>query len=166
MKKYQKIMIKTFITNIHFDEKLKEKLFEQYQKNQDVRNIILEMAIKLKDNEYLIKNQWSILKKFNLQEIIYIQESKILTESEKIKKKDIYKETIEKLTAAHINGFEPVFIIKTKIITKIQKKYSLNEDIINDLKDKLFTDLIEDEDEMVTKRNKEQHIVINKKIKI
>ena len=75
------------------------------------------------------------------------------------KKKDIYKETIEKLTAAHINGFEPVFIIKTKIITKIQKKYLLDDNIVNDLRDKIFTDLIEDEDDMVTKRNKEQQIV-------
>ena len=54
IKKYHKIMIKTFITNIHFDEKLKEKLFEQYQKNQEVRNIILEMAIKLKDWQHFL----------------------------------------------------------------------------------------------------------------
>ncbi len=77
-------MIKTFHSSIQLDEKLIEKLYEQYQKNQEVKNIILEMSIRLKDIEYLIKNQWTILKKFNLQESIYMEESKNLTENEKV----------------------------------------------------------------------------------
>lgn len=77
-------MIKTFNNSIQIDEKLIDKLYEQYQTNQEVKNIILEMSIRIKDIEYLIKNQWSILKKFNLQESIYMEESKNLTENEKV----------------------------------------------------------------------------------
>lgn len=84
IKKCEKIIVKTFKNFIQQEEKLIEKLYEQYQTNQEVKNIILEMSIRLKDIEYLIKNQWSILKKFNLQESIYIEESKNLTENEKV----------------------------------------------------------------------------------
>jgi len=85
IKKYEKIMIKTFKNSFEQDdEKLIDKLYEQYQINQEVKNIILEMSIRLKDIEYLIKNQWSILKKFNLQENIYMEESKNLAENEKV----------------------------------------------------------------------------------
>ena len=84
MKKYEKIIIKTFINFIQQEEKLIEKLYEQYQSNQEVRNIVLEMTIRLKDIEYLIKNQWSILKKFNLQENIYLDESRNLSYNERV----------------------------------------------------------------------------------
>lgn len=74
----------------------------------------------------------------------------------KLKKSETFKDTIDKLTAAHISGFEPDFVIKNKIINKIQKKYNLDEEIINQLKKRLFSNLIEDEEILIGKRNSEQ----------
>ena len=55
-----------------------------------------------------------ILKKFNLQEKIYREESKLLQESEKIKHIEIIIDTIQKLADAKVPGFEDPEVLKTK----------------------------------------------------
>ena len=98
-----------------------------------MRSIISEFKIKIKEFEYIVKKQWITLKKFNLQEKIYREESKSLADNESMKRKDIYKNAIEKLTAAHNRGFEPAGVLKNKILNKIQIKYDISENIMKDL---------------------------------
>jgi len=69
-----------------------------------------------------------------LQEKIYREESKLLIDSEKNKTKEIYKEALDKLQAAQISGFEDKEVLKSKIIDKIKRKYTIDPDMINELK--------------------------------
>ncbi len=55
-------------------------------------------------------------------------------------------------------------MIKNKITNKIQKKYNLDNETTNILKKKIFSNLIEDEEALITKRNSEQILVNYKKI--
>ncbi len=161
-------------------DKLYQKLQEKFSCDEEVKNIISELKIKIKDLEYMNKKQWQILKKFNLQEKIYREEVRLLNESDKMKRNDIYKEAIEKLTAAHIGGFEPPFVLKNKIILKVQNKFDISEVVINELRklnynsevnhkknQKLdFTNPVEiSEDNLLTKRYEDQIIVLEKFIK-
>jgi hypothetical protein len=134
-KKWERLVVKTYKQKIQIDcEELFEKLQEKYSSEEEVKNIISELKIKIKDHEYLFKKQWQILKKFNLQEKIYREESKNLIISERMKKEENYQEAIEKLTAAHVGGFEPASVIKNKIMVRIQQKFDINEETMHELK--------------------------------
>jgi hypothetical protein len=134
-KKWERLIVNTYKINIKFDSsELNNKLSEKFTSEEEVKNILTELKIKIKDLEYLFKKQWQILKKFNLQERIYREESKNLVEREKSKKDEIYTEAIEKLTAAHVGGFEPASVIKNKILTKIQQKFDVPDLIMEELR--------------------------------
>jgi hypothetical protein len=123
------------------------------------------MKIKIKDFDYLIKKQWQALKKFNLQEKIYREESRNLNQLEKNKLHEIYRDTIEKLTACHISGFEPSGVIKNKILNKLQKsEYRVSKDL-NDLKKICDKKYAEDEDQLLQKRHDDQVNVLERMIK-
>lgn len=157
MKKWEKVIIKTYFQKLLINDGIYDKILEKYNDEEVVKSIISEMKLKLKDLEYIIKKQWQILKKFNLQEKIYREESKHLSESEKEKTEEIYRDTIEKLTAAHIGGFEPVTVLKTKIINKIQQKYDIKESNLNELKN-IFKEPknMEEEDGLLKSRHEAQ----------
>jgi hypothetical protein len=117
------------------------------------------------------------LKKFNLQEKIYREESKNLILSEKMKKEENYQEAIEKLTAAHVGGFEPASVIKNKIMIRIQQKFNINDVTMKELRkidfDYFFKkDARENkteyicEDLMLKKRHDDQVGVLEKFIKV
>ena len=154
-----------------------KKLDEKFQSEEEVKNIISELKMKIKDLEYLFRKQWQVLKRFNLQEKIYREESKNLTESEKLKRDEIYKETIEKLTAAHVGGFEPAAVIKNKILNKIQQKFKITELVMSEFKrinyDSYFsreakenkTEFISEE-RLLKKRHEDQVDVLEKFIRV
>ena len=91
------------------------------------------LALIIKNCDYFVKKQWLTLKKFNLHEKIYREETKIILANEKQKLNEIYTEAIEKLAACHMIGFEPLTIIRTKILNKLQIKYSISEENIKEL---------------------------------
>jgi hypothetical protein len=157
IKKWEKLIVKTYFQKIGTSDELYEKMKEKYNEGQEVRTIMTEMKSKIRDLEHLIKKQWHILKKFNLQEKIYREESRLLTEIEKEKTQDIYRDAIEKLTAAHISGFEPISVIKTKILNKMQQKYKISQDILDELK-KIFKEpkYREEEENLIEQRQKNQ----------
>jgi hypothetical protein len=157
IKKWEKLIVKTYFQKLNTSEDLYEKIKERYNEGQEVKTIITDMKSKLKDLELLVRKQWHILKKFNLQEKIYREESRILTENEKEKTQDIYKDAIEKLTAAQISGFEPIGVIKTKILNKVQQKYKISQDILEELRN-IFREpkYHEEEDHLINERQKNQ----------
>ena len=177
-KKWERLIVKTYKQKIqiNFDE-LYDKLQEKFSSEEEVKNIISELKIKIKDLEYLFKKQWQILKKFNLQEKIYREESRNLVESEKMKKEDNYKEAIEKLTAAHVGGFEPASVIINKIMVKIQQKFDISEEIMDELREINFdfyfkkdardnkTEYLS-EDKLLKKRHEDQVGTLEKFIKV
>ena len=134
MKKWEKIINKAFNQRIQLEEEcLYDKIFEKFQSDQEIKNIISELYIKLKNCDYLVQKQWYTLKKFNLEEKIHREESEIIISNEQQKLNEIFTEAIEKLAACHVSGFEPINIIRKKIINKIQGKYSINEENIKEL---------------------------------
>ena len=161
IKKWEKLIVKTYFQKLGTTDDLYEKMKEKYNEGQEVRTIITDMKSKLKDLELLVKKQWHILKKFNLQEKIYREESRVLTEIEKEKTQEIYRDAVEKLTAAHISGFEPVGVIKTKILNKVQQKYKISQDILEELKN-IFKEpkYQEEEENLIEHRQKNQISVI------
>jgi hypothetical protein len=157
IKKWEKLIVKTYFQKLNTSDDLYEKMKEKYNEGQEVKTIITEMKSKLKDLELLVRKQWHILKKFNLQEKIYREESKILTENEKEKTQEIYKDAIEKLTAAHISGFEPIGVIKTKILNKVQQKYKISQETLEELKNIFRVPKYQEEEEnLVNDRQKNQ----------
>ena len=133
MKKWEKIINKAFNQKLQFEEEgLYEKVNEKFQTDQEVKNIISELYIKIKNCDYFVKKQWLTLKKFNLLEKIYREESLIIIQNEKQKLNEIYTEAIEKLAACHMTGFETLSIIRKKILNKIQIKYSISEENIKE----------------------------------
>ena len=162
IKKWEKLIVKTYFQKLSTTDEVYEKLREKFNEEPEVKTILTEMKSKLKDLELLIKKQWHILKKFNLQEKIYREESKNLTETEKEKTQEIYKDAIDKLTAGHVSGFEPATIIKTKIFNKIQLKYKISNENMEELKKILRdTKYTEEEDNLINERHSNQINVIN-----
>ena len=146
------------------EETFEQKLSEKFKESQEIKNIINELYIKNKNLSYLINRLWHTLKKYNLQENTYFEESKIISTKEQTKKDEIFKETIEKLSAYHILGFESLNIIRKKILTKVQKKYSIDETNIKELEN-LWNINEEDEKILEENRNKRQLNVLNNLIK-
>ncbi len=163
MRKWDRMINKAFDQKITFEEEsLYEKLEEKFKSDQDIKNIINELYIKIKNCEYLVKKQWYTLKKFNLQEKIHMEESKIIENNEKIKLNQIYQDTILKLAACHMIGFEPLSIIRKKILNKIQMKYNINEENMKELENHF--NLTEEDDEKLNIKRHENQIEVLKKI--
>jgi len=74
-----------------------------------------------------------ILKKFNLQEKIYREESKLLVESEKQKDNLIASEIIQKLAEIKMTGFEDPEVLKTRTMDKMTKTYQIDEEVLKEL---------------------------------
>ena len=162
MRKWDRMINKAFNQKITFEEEsLYEKLEEKFKIDQDIKNIINELYIKIKNCEYLVKKQWYTLKKFNLQEKIHMEESKIIENNEKTKLNQIYQDTILKLAACHMIGFEPLSIIRKKILNKIQMKYNINEENMKELENH-FNLTEEDEENLNIKRHENQIEVLKK----
>ena len=162
MRKWDRMINKAFNQKITFEEEsLYEKLEEKFKSDQDIKNIINELYIKIKNCEYLVKKQWYTLKKFNLQEKIHMEESKIIENNERIKLNQIYQDTILKLAACHMIGFEPLSIIRKKILNKIQMKYNINEENMKELENH-FNLTEEDEENLNIKRHENQIEVLKK----
>ena len=163
MKKWDKMINKAFEQKINYEEEsLYEKMEEKFQTDQDIKNIINELYIKIKNCDYFVKKQWFTLKKFNLQEKIHMEESKIIENNEKIKLNQIYQEAILKLSACHMIGFEPLSIIRKKILSKIQIKYNINEENMKELENHFNSN--EDDDERLNNKRHENQIEVLKKI--
>ena len=154
---------KAFEQKIIFEEEsLYEKMEEKFQTDQDIKNIINELYIKIKNCDYFVKKQWFTLKKYNLQEKIHMEESKIIENNEKIKLNQIYQDAILKLAACHMIGFEPISIIRKKILSKIQIKYNINEENMKELENHFNSN--EDDDERLNDKRHENQIEVLKKI--
>ena len=154
---------KAFEQKIIFEEEsLYEKMEEKFQTDQDIKNIINELYIKIKNCDYFVKKQWFTLKKFNLQEKIHMEESQIIENNEKIKLNQIYQDAILKLAACHMIGFEPISIIRKKILSKIQIKYNINEENMKELENHFNSN--EDDDERLNDKRHENQIEVLKKI--
>ena len=154
---------KAFEQKIIFEEEsLYEKMEEKFQTDQDIKNIINELYIKIKNCDYFVKKQWFTLKKYNLQEKIHMEESQIIENNEKIKLNQIYQDAILKLAACHMIGFEPISIIRKKILSKIQIKYNINEENMKELENHFNSN--EDDDERLNNKRHENQIEVLKKI--
>ena len=163
MKKWDKMINKAFEQKIIFEEEsLYEKMEEKFQTDQDIKNIINELYIKIKNCDYFVKKQWFTLKKYNLQEKIHMEESQIIENNEKIKLNQIYQDAILKLAACHMIGFEPISIIRKKILSKIQIKYNINEENMKELENHFNSN--EDDDERLNDKRHENQIEVLKKI--
>ena len=154
---------KAFEQKINYEEEsLYEKMEEKFQTDQDIKNIINELYIKIKNCDYFVKKQWFTLKKYNLQEKIHMEESQIIENNEKIKLNQIYQDAILKLAACHMIGFEPISIIRKKILSKIQIKYNINEENMKELENHFNSN--EDDDERLNDKRHENQIEVLKKI--
>ena len=163
MKKWDKMINKAFEQKINYEEEsLYEKMEEKFQTDQDIKNIINELYIKIKNCDYFVKKQWFTLKKYNLQEKIHMEESQIIENNEKIKLNQIYQDAILKLAACHMIGFEPISIIRKKILSKIQIKYNINEENMKELENHFNSN--EDDDERLNDKRHENQIEVLKKI--
>lgn len=163
-KKWEKLIINTYNSKMQIDrEHLYAKLMDKFSTEEEVKNILTEMKIKLKEFDYIIKKQWQVLKKFNLQENIYREESRSLFQTEKQRLNEILKLTIEKLTVCHISGFEPPSIIKNKILSKLQKKFNIEDSVLNQLRN-IFIQVkfLQEEEQLTGKRYEDQMYVVEK----
>jgi hypothetical protein len=156
MKKWEKQIYQTYYKKLTSSD-LYERLLEKLDEEQEVKTITNDLKTKLKELELLVRKKWHILKKFNLQEKIYREESKNLSELEQEKIQEIYRDCIEKLEACHISGFEPANVLKDKIFNKIQQKYKINQEYIDELK-KIFRDprYTEEEENLISQRHNSQ----------
>ena len=158
-RKWQKIIDKTFTTKIDFEENnMEEKIKDKFQNDQEIRNIINELYIKQKNSQYLFNKQRQILKKFNLQEKIQLEETRIIKENEEAKNNDIFNDAIQKLAARHMLGFEPIIVIRQKILAKIQAKYNINAENMEQLTN--YFESNEDSDKELEIGRKEKQIEV------
>ena len=134
---------------------MEEKIEDKFKKDQEIKNIINELYIKQKNSQYLFDKQRQTLKKFNLQEKIQREEIRIIKENEEAKNNDIYNDAIQKLAARHMLGFEPITVIRQKILSKIQAKYNINEENMNILTN-YFDSNAESDKELEIKRKEKQ----------
>ena len=153
---------KAFISKIEQDENsIEEKAEEKFKNDQEIQNIINELYIKQKNSEYLFNKQRQTLKKFNIQEKIQREESKIITDNEESQKNEIFSDAIQKLAARHLLGFEPLMIIRQKILSKIQNKYNIDKENMDQLTE-YFESNSENDKEIEIKRKEKQIEVLDK----
>ena len=137
---------------------MEEKIKDKFQNDQEIRNIINELYIKQKNSQYLFNKQRQILKKFNLQEKIQLEETRIIKENEEAKNNDIFNDAIQKLAARHMLGFEPIIVIRQKILAKIQAKYNINAENMEQLTN--YFESNEDSDKELEIGRKEKQIEV------
>ena len=155
-RKWQKIIDKTFDTKIEYEEdNIDEKTEEKFKTDQEIKNIINELYIKQKNAQYLFNKQRQTLKKFNIQEKIQREETRIIKDNEEAQKNDIFNDAIQKLAACHMLGFEPLTVIRQKILTKIQTKYNINEENMK-LLSNYFESNVDSDKELEIKRKEKQ----------
>ena len=66
LNKWEKIITKAYNQKTQSDEEgIYDKIKEKFQTDQEVKNIISELNMKLKNAEYYVKKQWHTLKKYN-----------------------------------------------------------------------------------------------------
>ena len=153
---------KAFTTNIEYEENnIEEKTEEKFKNDQEIKNIISELYIKQKNSEYLFNKQRQTLKKFNIKEKIQREETKIINNNEEAKNNDIFNDAIQKLAACHMLGFEPLTVIRQKILAKIQTKYNIDAENMNQLT--LYFESNSENDKELEKQRREKQIeVLNK----
>ena len=160
-KKWQKMIDKALVNKIEYEENnIEEKTEEKFKNDQEIKNIINELYIKIKNSQYLFTKQRQTLKKFNIQEKIQREETKIINENEKSTNNDIFNDAIQKLAASHMLGFEPLTVIRQKILAKIQSKYNIDKENMNQLAS-YFESNNENEKELENKRREKQVEVLN-----
>ena len=154
---------KAFTTNIEYEENnIEEKTEEKFKNDQEIKKIINELYIKQKNAEFLFNKQRQTLKKFNIKEKIQREETKIINNNEESKNNDIFNDAIQKLAACHMLGFEPLTVIRQKILSKIQTKYNIDEDNMNQLS--LYFESYNESDKELKKQRKEKQIEVLKKL--
>ena len=154
-------MDKAFVSKIDYEENnIEEKTEEKFKNDQEIKNIINELYIKQKNSQYLFNKQRKTLKKFNIQEKIQREETKIINDNEESKNNDIFNDAIQKLAACHMLGFEPLTVIRQKILTKIQTKYNINAENMSQLSS-YFESNSENDKELENKRREKQIEVLN-----
>lgn len=154
-------MDKAFVSKIDYEENnIEEKTEEKFKNDQEIKNIINELYIKQKNSQYLFNKQRKTLKKFNIQEKIQREETKIINDNEESKNNDIFNDAIQKLAACHMLGFEPLTVIRQKILTKIQTKYNINAENMRQLSS-YFESNSENDKELENKRREKQIEVLN-----
>ena len=160
-KKWQKMIDKALVNKIEYEENnIEEKTEEKFKNDQEIKNIINELYIKIKNSQYLFTKQRQTLKKFNIQEKIQREETKIINENEKSTNNDIFNDAIQKLAASHMLGFEPLTVIRQKILAKIQSKYNIDKENMNQLAS-YFESNNENDKELENKRREKQVEVLN-----
>ena len=137
---------------------MEEKINDKFQNDQEIKNIINELYIKQKNSQYLFNKQRQILKKFNLQEKIQLEETRVIKENEEAKNNDIFNDAIQKLAARHMLGFEPIIVIRQKILAKIQAKYNINAENMEQLTN--YFESNEDSDKELEIKRKEKQIEV------
>lgn len=163
LNKWEKIMTRAFNSNTDIDsDYMYEKIKEKFDTDQEVKNIITDLYIKLRNSEYFSAKQKYTLKKFNLQEDIYREENKLILENERKEVDKAYTEAIQKLEANHMVGFEQVSILRNKIIEEVQRKYSISEENMKELVERFNMNDVDDEN--ISQRRSEDQLKALKKI--
>ena len=120
------------------------------------------MYIKQKNSQFLFNKQRQTLKKFNIQEKIQREETKIINDNEESKNNDIFNDAIQKLAACHMLGFEPLTVIRQKILNKIQLKYSIDKENMEQLSS--YFDSNSESDKLLENKRREKQIEVLEKL--
>ena len=153
---------KAFTNKIEYEENnIEEKTEEKFKNDQEIKNIINELYIKQKNSQYLFSKQRQTLKKFNIQEKIQREETKIIDANEESKNNEDFSDAIQKLAACHMLGFEPLTVIRQKILSKIQTKYNIDAENMSQLSS-YFESNSESDKELEMQRKEKQIEVLEK----
>jgi hypothetical protein len=144
------------------ENNIEEKTEEKFKNDQEIKNIINELYIKQKNSQYLFNKQRQTLKKFNIQEKIQREETKIINDNEESKNNDIFNDAIQKLAACHMLGFEPLTVIRQKILNKIQLKYSIDKENMEQLSS--YFDSNSESDKLLENKRREKQIEVLEKL--
>ena len=87
-----------------------------------------------------------------------MEETRIIKENEEAKNNDIFNDAIQKLAARHMLGFEPIIVIRQKILAKIQAKYNINAENMEQLTN--YFESNEDSDKELEIGRKEKQIEV------
>ena len=154
---------KTFSKKIEDEENsIEEKTEQKFKNDQEIKNIINELYIKQKNSQYLFSKQRQTLKKFNIQERIQREETKIIEANEESKNNEDFSDAIQKLAACHMLGFEPLTVIRQKILAKIQAKYNIDAENMSQLTS--YFEANSESDKELEKQRKEKQIEVLEKL--
>ena len=154
---------KTFSKKIEDEENsIEEKTEQKFKNDQEIKNIINELYIKQKNSQYLFSKQRQTLKKFNIQERIQREETKIIEANEESKNNEDFSDAIQKLAACQLLGFEPLTVIRQKILAKIQAKYNIDAENMSQLTS--YFEANSESDKELEKQRKEKQIEVLEKL--